>query len=84
MTGASVRPLSTVPAGGRVTVVSLAGGGTFRARMISMGLTPGCELQVMQANPAGCGQVIVAFGGTRLAIGHGMAEKILIMDGPAR
>jgi len=41
-----------------------------------MGLVPGVKLTVLNRN--GTGPVMVAVKDSRLAIGHGMAEKIIV------
>jgi Fe2+ transport system protein FeoA len=42
-----------------------------------MGLRVGCRVQVVGGG-AGGGPVVVAVGDTRLAVGHGMANKIMV------
>jgi len=77
-----VRPLSRVPPGRSATVVALAGGRAFQSRLVSMGLNVGCGVTVIRSsNPSG-GPTLIAMGGTRLAIGYGMAEKIMVSMGP--
>jgi len=71
-------PLSRLKAGQVATVKSLAGGHQFQHRLVSMGLNVGCTVKVIRAGAALGGPVLVALGQTRLAIGRGMAEKILV------
>jgi len=73
----SVLPLTQVPIAHTVTVVTFAGGMGFQRRLVSMGLSVGSEIKVLQRNP-GTGPVLVAVGGTRLGIGHGMARRIMV------
>jgi Fe2+ transport system protein FeoA len=70
-------PLSRLPAGAAATVVSLAGGRQFQSRLVSMGLTVGCGLTVLRSSGSG-GPALIATGTTRLAIGRGMADRILV------
>ena len=59
------------------TIMDLKGGREFRRRAFSMGLNIGSKVKVRQA--LGCrGAMLLSVGGTCLAIGQGMAEKILL------
>ncbi|MFP4055673.1 MAG: ferrous iron transport protein A [Candidatus Brocadiia bacterium] len=68
--------LSSVPEGRRVRVVALDAGRGMAARLAAMGVVPGVELLVV--NNRGAGPVVVEVKGTRLALGRGMALKILV------
>jgi Fe2+ transport system protein FeoA len=68
-------PLGEAETGTKATVVAFRGGGDFQARVTSMGLFVGCRLEVLIG---GGGRVIVAVGDTRIALGHGMAEKVIV------
>jgi ferrous iron transport protein A len=68
--------LTTLKSGDQGVVVSLGGGRAFHSRMVSMGLRPGGEIKVIRN--AGGGPILVAARETRLALGRGMAEKILV------
>jgi len=66
--------------GERLRVVSLGEGKRCRRKLCSLGVRPGCELELVQC-PKGrgeCGCCIVACGKDRIAIGKGMAEKIMV------
>ncbi len=70
-------PLATARVGDRLRIVGLRGkGGT--GRLLSMGLTPGTEFQVVSCAPSG--SVVVALQDSRLGLGAGMAQKILVTD----
>ena len=69
-------PLSRVPSGNKVRVVGLAGGREFQTRLLGMGVNVGCEISVIRA--AEGGPALVAVGSSRLAIGHGMAAKVMV------
>ena len=71
-------PLSRLRAGQAATVRSLAGGYEFQHRLACMGLHVGCTVKVLRPGALFGGPVLVALGQTRLAIGRGMAEKILV------
>ena len=57
----------------------LRGGREFQRRILSLGLSVGCEIEVMQGGGQGGQNAIAArMGDTRLMIGHGMAQKIIV------
>ena len=68
-------PLTRVYPGQEVTLVDINGGRGIRARLAGMGLIPGVKLSVLRTGP---GPVMVAVRDTRLALGHGMAHKIIV------
>ena len=74
----NIIPLPMASPGKRVRVVSLSGGRGMQERLISMGLGPGSEIEVMRRGAPGA--FIVAVGETRLAVGAGMAQKIMVSD----
>jgi len=76
----AVRPLCDVEGGRQVAIVALRGGPGMQRRAAGMGLHIGCEVTVMQhgGRPGGGGAVAIRCGETRLALGHGMACKILV------
>ena len=69
-------PLTTVPAGQKLRIVSLAGGRGMYQRLVSMGLVPGSEIEIVKRGAPG--PFIVTAGNCRLAIGTGMAQKIMV------
>lgn len=69
-------PLAMSSPGERVKVVRFLGGSTMQARLASMGLNAGSEVEVLSNNSRG--PCIVASKGTRLALGRGVAHKILV------
>ncbi|MEA2064641.1 MAG: FeoA family protein [Gemmatimonadota bacterium] len=68
--------LSNIEAGKVVRMVSIEGGSNLRARLASMGLLPGVEIQVVKNLSAG--PFIVQVKGSRLVLGRGMAQKIVV------
>ena len=68
--------LSRVSPESEVTLIDIVGGRGIRSRLYSMGIVPGERLRVLSRN--GAGPVMVAVRDSRLAIGRGMAEKILV------
>lgn len=68
--------LGIVQTGELVRIRKMAGGHTFLSRLASLGFTPGARLEVVQNY--GHGPLIVSLRGTRVALGRGEAEKILV------
>ncbi len=59
-------------------VLTLEGGHIFRERVSSMGLRPGAKVEILRRGRAT--PLLVAVGHARLALGHGMSEKILVRE----
>mgnify|MGYP006287196225 CR=1 FL=1 len=66
--------------GERLRVVSLGEGKRCRRKLCSLGMHPGCEVELVQCPKGGgeCGCCIVACGKDRIAIGKCMADKIRV------
>jgi Fe2+ transport system protein FeoA len=77
-----IQPLSLVKAGQKGIVVALTGGREFQNRLVSMGLNVGCELEVVHSGDGRGGPTLVATGESRIAIGHGMLDRIQIAVDP--
>ncbi len=71
-----VIPLTETSGGSRATVIALRGGGDFQQRVIGMGLFVGCEVKVLIGGDGG--RLLLAVGDTRISMGHGMAEKVMV------
>lgn len=69
-------PLAFVLPGEEVRIDRLVGGRKVQQRLADMGLTPGTRIEVIKAS--GPGPMIVAFRGSRLALGRGLSQKILV------
>jgi Fur family ferric uptake transcriptional regulator len=69
-------PLAMAKAGEKLLIKEITGGREARTRLASMGLRPGDVLEVISND--GEGRLIVGVGSTRLALGRGMAQKILV------
>ena len=76
MTSWNGKSLSTVPSGESVQIERMKGGHQFLSRLASLGFTPGARLRVLRNH--GRGPIIVCLRDTRVALGRGEAEKILI------
>jgi len=69
-------PLAMATPGERVRIVGFMGGRGVERRLTSMGLNQGAEVEVIKSS--GPGPLIVASGETRIALGFGMAQQILV------
>jgi len=69
-------PLNVLRPGERGIVVNILGGPNARQRLVSMGLTPGATVQILEAHPMG--PLIISVGGVRFAIGRGLASKVMV------
>lgn len=74
-----VGPISEAESGETVTVVSVRAGWGLQRRLKDMGLIPGTPVRIITAGQTG--QLLIEVRGSRLALGHGMAGKILVKAG---
>ncbi|MBN2467678.1 MAG: FeoA domain-containing protein [Deltaproteobacteria bacterium] len=69
-------PLTIVQAGRRVRFVAVDAGHGLQGRLVSMGLVPGVEIEVLRNSPHG--PFLIAVKGSRIMLGRGMARKIVV------
>lgn len=69
-------PLAMVSPGEVVQVVDVRAGWGLQRRLADMGLTPGVTIRVM--NSQSPGPIIVDLRGSRLVLGYGMTQRILV------
>jgi Fur family transcriptional regulator, ferric uptake regulator len=69
-------PLVSAKPGEGVYIRDVAGGDNVRARLTSMGFRTGDRIEII--NNDGTGRLIVGRGESRLAIGRGLADKIIV------
>ena len=69
-------PLAMACSGEEVTVVDIRAGRGLAQRLADMGLTPGTVLRVINSKMPG--PVIIDLRGSRLVLGFGVAQKILV------
>lgn len=74
-----ISTLSQIHQGDRVFVDSLYEGNALNRRLVSLGFTPGVDVEIVQN--FGRGPMIVKVRGTRIALGRGEAEKISVSRG---
>jgi len=76
MTNQSRIPLSQITSKSRVRLIGIDAGHNLSHRLSELGLTPGVEFEVLQAK--GKGPILLAVRGSRIALGRGMANKLMI------
>lgn len=70
--------LVNIEAGRTVSVSGTTGGKELVRRLADMGITPGVQISVIENHHPG--PVLVSLRGSRLMLGQGMAEKILVLE----
>ncbi len=68
-------PLAMLPPCRRAVVKNILGGRGLIRRLTELGFTPDAEVHVFKSSP---GPVLVSVRGSRVAIGWGVAMKILV------
>jgi ferrous iron transport protein A len=68
-------PLARLPLGSRACIRQVVGGRQLIHRLLSLGLRVGSEIELTQRRGGG---VVVATEGSRVALGAGVAEKLLV------
>ena len=71
-----ILPMADVPENAKVQIVSFSGGYNFVRRLQEMGLVPGQIAKLIRNSKIG--PVEVSVMGSNLAIGRGIASKILV------
>lgn len=69
-------PLSTADAGANIRIHELRAGRNLARRLTELGLNIGTEIRIVQRQGGG---ILVARGEGRIALGGGMAAKILVV-----
>ncbi len=69
-------PLAMASEGERVRIARLHGGYGLETRLTSLGLNRGSEIEVLQRQG---GNIVVLRGDSRLALGAGMANKVMVV-----
>ncbi len=69
-------PLTMAQEGEQVRILFLHGGKSLGMRLTSLGLNTGSDLTILHRQG---GQLVVLRGETRLALGAGMAQKIMVI-----
>lgn len=69
--------LATLGNGEQAVIDSILGGAQMQARLENMGLRPGKLVTRLSAMPSG-GPIMVECGGTRVALGRGIAQHVRV------
>jgi ferrous iron transport protein A len=77
-----LKDLTQIKKGKTVKVVEINGGHQFQRKVDAIGLRVGSQIIKLSAQVLS-GPVMIKIGSTKLAIGHGMAKKILV-DGKSK
>ena len=72
-----MKRLTDFPAGTIVRVADIDGGQKARGRMLALGMTPGCPVEVLSGGPTGCR---VKVRGSEVVLCCGLASKILAVE----
>ncbi|MCK5360151.1 MAG: ferrous iron transport protein A [Gammaproteobacteria bacterium] len=67
------QPLSKIPTGETVRLVSIDGNRKLVKRLLSLGITLGVEVEILHHRGQG---VVVGRNGNRVALGKGIVEKL--------
>lgn len=70
-----MQPLSDIPKGDKIRLAQINGGRKLSRRLLALGISLGNELEVLHQRSSG---VVVAKEGNRVALGAGVAEKMLV------
>ncbi len=70
-------PLAGASEGERLRVASVFPGKRMQHRLIELGLTVGVEVEVVRRG--GDGPMLIGINDTRIALGNGMAAKIMVV-----
>jgi len=71
-------PLVMASPGKLLTVIGINAGWGLQRRLADMGLTPGTQIRVMNGQHAG--PVLIDLRGSRLGLGRGVAQKIMVKE----
>ncbi|MGB9860831.1 MAG: FeoA family protein [Candidatus Bipolaricaulaceae bacterium] len=75
----SALPLSELSPGQRGSIYAVLGPGRWvQLRLSALGLRPGAVVQVLGYGP-GRGPILLEVNGTRVALGRGVARRILVI-----
>jgi ferrous iron transport protein A len=76
---ASMKSLSALKEGKTAVILEITGGKSVTERLNAMGIRPGTAVKRL-ASMRGGGPVVMVCGRTQVAIGRGMADKIMVKE----
>jgi ferrous iron transport protein A len=62
----------------RATVIGLNTSNDLQGRLMGMGLTAGAKVEILQGGRSIFKPLLIAVGDTRIAIGHDLAQMVLV------
>lgn len=68
-------PMAFAPIGSTVEIVKILMGQTLNKKLMEMGLSTGSQIQIVKNDG---GQLILGVAGSKLALGQGMGQKIMV------
>ncbi len=68
-------PMSFAQIGSTVEIVNILMGQTLNKKLMEMGLSRGSQIQIVKNDG---GQLILGVAGSKLALGQGMGQKIMV------
>ena len=71
----SYTPLSHAKPGVKLVIMEMRAGRAAHLKLTSLGLHPGDVIEIINSN---YGKLLVAHNNTRIALGRGIAEKIMV------
>ncbi|GAB6888041.1 FeoA family protein [Desulfothermus okinawensis JCM 13304] len=71
-----MKRLSQVTEGDEVILMDIIGGRSIRSKLFNMGLTPGIKIKTINNNSSG--PIVLVARNSKLVLGRGMAEKIMV------
>ena len=81
-TSSQTFPLAFAARGDTVSLIEIRDSGRLRQRLNDLGLNIGISVRIVQTNTNGA-LILAVKNDSRLAIGHGMAQKIMVTYTPA-
>jgi len=69
-------PLAMLPENKEAAVIEVNGGMGLTRRLLEMGFTRGAKVKVLHSTPPG--PILVIVRGSRIALGRGVAMKIIV------
>ncbi len=73
--------LSDLAVGTRARVLGVTGGHAMHARLAGLGLVAGARIEIHRNDASG--PVILAYRNARIALGRGVAERVMVELAPA-
>ncbi len=73
-----MKTLCEIKNGGKAAVLLVYGGRMAQQRLLDLGILPGEKLEMF--HNSGAGPVTIRIKGSKLSIGHGLAQKIIVRE----